>query len=226
MHPELGDGMSPPPLNAADFPPAAAPKPQAYKPVLGAQQNALGLAAAPQGSQWVFGPDNKPMLQPVEGFKATPTQVPAEIGARIGLAEGFLKKYADIYKKLPELDSLMGRGQIVFNTGTAAEVKRHIETGAEALIRSLTGAGKSKEEAESYASRYLPSALDTSFDLKSKLEGLKYDLENSISGTMKDRGGWTSPATMPEPSKEDLEFTAKKYGISVEEVKRRMKNAN
>jgi len=228
----LGDGMmppemqGPPPLNAADFPPAPAPT-APLRPILDPQAKLLNLGAPPQGQMWVYGADGKtPTLQSVPGYKAPAGQVPAEVGARIGLAEGFLKRFDQIKKRLPELDSIQGRGQILFNTGIGAEVKRYIESGAEALIRSLTGAGKSQEEARSYASRYLPHPLDTDFDLNSKLEGLKYDLENSISGTMSDRGGWQSPAKEPEPSKEDLEFTAKKYGISVEEVKRRLKNAN
>lgn len=192
-HPELGDGMLPPP---------AATK---REPILEPQAKMLNLSAPGQGQRWVWGDDAQPMLETVPGFKPAPTALPAEIGARIGLAEGFLKRYESIYNKLPELESVLGRGQVLFNTGVGAEVKRHIETGAEALVRSLTGAGKSKEEAESYASRYLPSPLDTAFDLKSKLEGLRYDLENSIQGTMKDKGGWTSPAkdpikTVPLPS--------------------------
>ncbi len=189
-HPELGDGMMPPPA------PAAA-APTGRKPILEAQAKVLNLSSPGQGQRWVYGDNNQPMLEDVPGFKAAPTALPAEIGARIGLAEGFLKRYDGIYKKLPELETVLGRGQVLFNTGIGAEVKRHIETGAEALVRSLTGAGKSKEEAESYASRYLPSPLDTAFDLKSKLEGLRYDLENSIQGTMKDKGGWKSPAKDP-----------------------------
>lgn len=184
-HPELGDGMLPPP---------AATK---REPILEPQAKMLNLSAPGQGQRWVWGDDAQPMLETVPGFKPAPTALPAEIGARIGLAEGFLKKYDSIYKKLPLLESAYGRGQILFDTGPGAEIKRHIETGAEALVRSLTGAGKSKEEAESYRVRYLPSPLDTAFDLKSKLEGLRYDLENSIQGTMRDKGGWKSPAKDP-----------------------------
>jgi len=81
MHPELGDGMSPPPLNAADFPPPAgapaATPPQAsapatpYRPVLDAQAKALNLGAPPSGKMWVYGADNRPMLQSVAGANPT-----------------------------------------------------------------------------------------------------------------------------------------------------------
>lgn len=82
----LGDGMmppemqGPPPLNAADFPPAPAPAPAPqYRPILDAQAKILNLGAAPAGKQWVYGADNRPMLQAVAG--ATPQQ-PTEAQAK------------------------------------------------------------------------------------------------------------------------------------------------
>ena len=132
--------------------------------------------------------------------------LPAEVGARLGLAGGFLERYDTIHKDLEGLNTLTGRAQLIFNTGKGAEVKRHIESGAEALIRQLTGAGKSQEEAQSYASRYLPGALDTAFDLKSKLEGLKYDLEHTASGIYKAKGGtYTSPAANSKADLSDVD---------------------
>lgn len=134
----------------------------------------------------------------------TINNIPAEVGARLGLASGFLERYDDITKNLDGLGTVTGRAQLIFNTGKAAEVKRQIESGAEALIRQLTGAGKSREEAESYASRYLPNALDTAFDLKSKVKGLRYDLEHTASGIYKAKGGkYTPPPTGADNSDVD-----------------------
>jgi hypothetical protein len=179
MHPELGDGMSPPPLNSADFP-------NGSKQQTGATQASPSAPYAGAGT-----------ISDLPGTQPNP--VPAEVAARIGLMKGFLENYDSIHSQLDKLGTLRGRTEMVLGTGPAAEIKRHIETGMEALVRMLTGAGKSQEEATSYASRYAPSALDQPFDTKSKLEGLKYDIEHTAAGMMEGRGGFVSPAGKTTP---------------------------
>lgn len=163
MHPQLGDGMLPPPIRDADY------------------------ASGPQAA-----PNSTGTLTPIPG--AQPNPIAAEVASRVGLAKGFLERYDQIHSKIDKLGTATGRIELLLGTGEAAEIKRHIETGAEALVRQLTGAGKSLEEARSYAARYEPSPLDQPFDTKSKLEGLRYDLEHAVSGVMEGRGGFKSPA--------------------------------
>lgn len=171
-------------------------------PVLDSVAKRLNLPAPPQGQKYIYGPDGiTPTLTSVPGLKPTSTALPPEVGARVGLANSFLKRYDQIAGRISKLETVKGRAQLVANTGEGAEIRRQIEGGAEALVRTLTGAGKSQEEATSYTSRYIPGPLDTTFDLNSKLKGLRYDLEGAVSGIMADHGGWQSPAKdyFPEP---------------------------
>jgi hypothetical protein len=190
MHPELGDGMMPPNPNR--------------EPILEPVAKLLNLSSPPQGQRWVYGDDMQPMLEDVPGYKPQMASMPAELSAKIGLAEGFLKNYRKLESELGELGSVTGRVAGAFNTGRAGEMRRQIRTGAEALVRVLTGAGKSESEARDQVTQYLPDELDTAFTLRSKLKGLRYDLENTIGAVMKPYGGWTSPAGADPAAAEPL----------------------
>lgn len=122
----------------------------------------------------------------------TVNNIPAEVGGRIGMGEGFLSRFDEIKGRLSKL-GIKGRGQMLFNTGEGGEVKRWMESGKDALVRGLTGAGMAVAEAENYASRYSANPLDTDFDLSSKADQLKYDLENVAKGVFKARGGKYTP---------------------------------
>ena len=133
----------------------------------------------------------------------TVNALPAEVAARIGLGEGFLRNYDSIKAKAQKFygskspyEQVKRRGQLFFNTGEGGELWRAVESGKEALVRQLTGAGMAQAEAENQASRYGLSALDTDYDALSKLEGLRQDLINTATGAYKGRGGtYTPPAS-------------------------------
>ena len=136
-------------------------------------------------------------LRPVSN--TTINNIPAEVGARIGLGEGFLANFDELKKKATDffsgnaVEQAKRRGQIAFNTGEGGKLWRDVETGKEALIRGLTGAGMAHAEAENQASRYGISQWDTAYDVQTKLDGLKRDLENVAKGIYKVRGGTYSP---------------------------------
>lgn len=113
---------------------------------------------------------------------------PAEIGARMGVAEGFLENYDKILKDLPTLHTVSGRGQMAFNTGRPGEMVRQVKSGVDALTKQMTGAGMPVAEAQDYASRYIIGITDMPFDMESKMKGLKYDLEHIDEGIRKARG--------------------------------------
>lgn len=214
--PPMSAGQAPPQVRQATTPgepaPAQAPARGAPQPPPGVKPDRPGVFFDPdmhkdtlgdgmmpppiRDADYAAGPQAAPnstgTLTPIPG--AQPNPIAAEVASRVGLAKGFLEKYDDIHSKLEKLGTVSGRLGLLVGTGEAAEIERHIETGAEALIRQLTGAGKSQEEATSYAKRYLPSPFDQAFDTKSKLEGLRYDLEHAVSGVMEGRGGFKSPA--------------------------------
>lgn len=120
------------------------------------------------------------------------TSLPAEVGARIGLGDNFIKNdYPEVIKMIENGDAtgpidyatgVMGRG----NSGI---VQRRMASGADALRRGLTGAGMSATESEEYARRYLPQPTDNAETLKLKAEGLKADLEAVTAGAIKGKAG-------------------------------------
>lgn len=121
--------------------------------------------------------------------------LPAEMGARIGLGEGFLKNFDDIKSRASKffgsksvVEQAKARGQMIFNTGEGGKLWRDVEVGKEALVRLNTGAGMPAQEAEDQASKYSIGPYDTEFDAITKLESLRNAIVNTASGAYKARG--------------------------------------
>lgn len=134
------------------------------------------------------------------GSRVTVNNIPPEVGARIGLGEGFLRQFDDIKARAKKFYSggpggqVIRRGQMVFNTGEGGKLWADVESGKEALIRQLTGAGMATAEAENQASRYALSPYDTEFDALQKLDRLQRDLVNTATGAYGAKGGkYTAP---------------------------------
>lgn len=132
----------------------------------------------------------------------TINNIPAEVGARVALGEGFLgdfdriKATAEKFYGAPAGEQIKRRGQMIFNTGEGGKLWRDVETGKESLIRNLTGQGMAMAEATQQASRYSISPYDTQYDALTKLDGLKRDLENVARGAYGAKGGkYTPPAS-------------------------------
>lgn len=126
--------------------------------------------------------------------------IPAEVGARIALGEGFLGQIDDIKERAKKFygspsmtEQVKRRGQMIFNTGEGGKIWREVEVGKEALVRQLTGAGMAVPEAEAQAARYSLSPYDTEFDAITKLDGLARDLNNTARGAYSAKGGKYTP---------------------------------
>jgi GH24 family phage-related lysozyme (muramidase) len=121
--------------------------------------------------------------------KGASGSVPSEVGARMELANAWMKNelpsIRERVKKFTNRDYL----DLALGRGNAAEVSRRIETGSEALIRMMTGAGKSAEEARAYATRYSISATDRKETMLNKLAGLERDLVASRRGSITSKTG-------------------------------------
>lgn len=136
---------------------------------------------APSGYRWTpegalapipGGPADKPKEQ------EKPTKIPADIAGRVALTDEFLANGPEIRKKIQEgsatgpLDTFMGRR----GRGESGDLLRKIQSGRDALQRSLTGAGMPASEADEYANRYLPTYTDDVETLTQKFDQLSSEL--------------------------------------------------
>lgn len=151
---------------------------------------------APSGYVWNDPSDPNKGMTPIPGGPGE--KVDAEVAARLGLAKSFLGQLPDIKRRVEAgeltgpIDAAMGK----LGVGGAGELRRQIDSGAEALLRMLTGAGMNKEEAADYTRRYKFDPTDKSSTVISKLDQLEREL-NSVGETVgKGRGGWQSPSSV------------------------------
>lgn len=124
--------------------------------------------------------------------------LPAEMGARIGLGNEFLEEdLPNIQKDVAAgvatgpVDAMLGWAGV----GRQGEIRRRIQTGLDAMLRNLTGAGMTADEMARYEARYAPSLFDTPESLKSKLDGLERDLKAIKGGAVAGKTGTMSQET-------------------------------
>lgn len=146
--------------------------------------------AAPAGYRWIDPQD------PDKGLVAIPggpgEKIDADVAGRLGLAKSFLGQLPDIRRRIEagEMDGVTGAVTGKLGMGGAGELRRQIDSGAEALLRMLTGAGMNKEEASQYVRRYQFDPTDTRGTRLSKLGQLEREL-NTVGETVgRGRGGW------------------------------------
>ncbi len=171
---------------------------------------------APSGYQWIDPQNPSAGMTPIAGGPAE--KVDAEVAGRLGLAKSFLGQLNDhtdaegrpqiglrARVKAGEATGLIDGAMAAANVGEPGSLHRKISSGAEALLRMLTGAGMSIPEAQKYVKRYEPQWNDSSNTLLDKINQLDREL-NSVGETVgKGRGGWnpTTQAAKPETAKQD-----------------------
>jgi hypothetical protein len=154
----------------------------------------------PAGYKFENPDDPDSPLMPIPGGPGE--KIPSEVAARIGLAKSFLgqlEQYKDREgKDRPGIRDRIKSGEATglidgtaawLNLGKPGELRRMIESGSEALLRNLTGAGMNLEEARKYVRRYEPEINDSSATLMSKVDQLERELLSTISEVSKGRGG-------------------------------------
>lgn len=126
---------------------------------------------------------------------------PAEVAARVGLADAFQADLPAIRKGVQELTTA-DRVDIPLRRGRAGDLWRRIESGTEAMKRMMTGAGMSMTEAQNYVDRYQISATDRVDTMLRKLDLLSRDLEATKQGIIAGRPGafGGAPAATAAPS--------------------------
>lgn len=162
---------------------AGGPADPSYRRTVTDKQN------APSGYKWAD-PSN-----PEAGLVAIPggpgEKIPAEVAARLGLAKSFLGQLPEIRKRVEAgeatglVDGVMGAA----NMGGSGEIRRQIASGAEALLRNLTGAGMNIDEAKKYVARYQPQINDSAKTIGSKLDQLERELRSVNDIVSQGRGG-------------------------------------
>lgn len=170
------------------------PADPAYLRTKGDKQN------APSGYKWIDPENPNAGMAPIPGGPGE--KVDAEVAGRLGLAKSFLGQLPEIRKRVEagEITGPVDAGMAMLGMGGPGEIRRQMDSGAEALLRILTGAGMNMEEAREYTRRYRFDPTDKSTTVLSKLNQLEREL-NSVGETVgKGRGGWQSPSALPKQS--------------------------
>lgn len=165
-------------------------------------------APQPQGQP---SPDQRQTSVPVTGANVsitgdpTPQPIPAEQAARVAMAQSFLQQAPDIIKAIESgdmsgvgdvanplnprelLSGIAGSVNTSLGRGARGEIMRRLASGQEALVRALTGAAMTKDEAEMYAQRYAPAWSDTKETMLSKANQLVFELQRAIDTSLSGR---------------------------------------
>ena len=138
---------------------------------------------------------NNPSLgvDPIPGGPAE--EMPGELSARIGMAKSFIAKAPALRQKLANGDVTGWWDQAIAEAGFGerGQVYQDLQSGTDALMRLMTGAGMNEAEAKQYASRYLPTSRDTAETAANKLDRLVGELEATAAEASRGRGGFQSP---------------------------------
>lgn len=132
---------------------------------------------------------------------SAPRQLPADMAGRVALAEEYLSN-ADAINSAIKSGALTGpidNRTAAAGYGKGGEIFRQIQSGRDALQRTLTGAGMPASEASEYADRYLPTIGDTSETLLSKQGQLQAELGRFIKEA---RGITDTPSGTPAPKQQ------------------------
>lgn len=152
------------------------------------------LAGDKPPSGFRYTDETRTSLEPIPGGPGE--QISAEQAARIGMARNFLTKVPELREKIAAgeitgpVDQMAARAGL----GEKGQIYQQMQSGVDALIRYMTGAGMNITEAEAYASRYLPTVRDTADTAAQKLDRLAEELQSAEAVAMRGRGGFTEPA--------------------------------
>lgn len=162
---------------------AGGPADPSYKRTVTDKQN------APAGYKWADPNNTDAGLVAIPGGPGE--KVSAEVAARLGLAKSFLGQLPEIRRRVQagEATGLVDGAMGAANVGGSGELRRQIASGAEALLRNLTGAGMNIDEARKYVARYEPQWNDSSQTVLSKLNQLERELRSVNDVVSQGRGG-------------------------------------
>lgn len=147
------------------------------------------MGAGGQNAPSGYRPTADGALEPIPGGPADPAAqaakprvLPADMAGRVALAEEYLSNAPNIMQEVEggSLTGLVDAPAAKAGYGKSGEVFRQIQSGRDALQRTLTGAGMPATEADEYANRYLPQVTDTAEKLASKQKQLQAELSRFV----------------------------------------------
>lgn len=143
---------------------------------------------APSGYRWTD--ETESSLEPIPGGPGE--EIPGELAARLGMSKSFLEKAPDLRRKLANGDVTGWWDQrfALNGIGDRGQIYQELQSGTDALMRLLTGAGMNESEARAYSERYLPTGRDTADEAVSKLDRLTRELQATAEEAGKGRGGF------------------------------------
>lgn len=164
------------------------------KVLYGGEANQWGKL--PANHRWVDPNDKSKGTVPIPGGPGE--TVAAEVAGRIGLAKNFLKNMPDIERRIEAgevgIDNPRNHLLAIGGQGAPGDLRRKIDSGADALIRMMTGAGMNIGEATDYARRYRVTPFDTKANMQSKVKGLAEELRSTATEVAKGHGGFQDPS--------------------------------
>lgn len=145
-------------------------------------------AKAPSGYRWTD--DSESALEPIPGGPGE--EIPGELAARLGMAKNFLERAPGLRSKIANGDvtGVWDQRFALNGVGERGQLYQELESGTDALMRLLTGAGMNESEARAYARRYLPTGADTAETATNKLDRLTAELRATAEQAGKGRGGF------------------------------------
>lgn len=177
------------PSTAAAAASLASSSQQSVKPDFKIIETTLADGRKIKGRIDVNSPDPASTFVPVGAPTEEP--IPVEAAGRLGLAQAFLQDLPELKKEI-EAGKLTGAVDVAAarrGIGESGRLYARIESGVDALRRTLTGAGMPMDEAEQYVRRYQPSYYDTQKTLLEKMGQLERELTGNINAIMRGRGG-------------------------------------
>ncbi len=152
----------------------------------------------PSGFRWKDPNQREMGVEPIPGGPAT--QIPGELAARVGLSGDFLEQAPKLKERIKagEVTGLIDVNRAQQGIGEQGEIYRQLQSGTDALMRLLTGAGMNETEARQYSERYLPTWRDTADSAATKLDNLVRELGATRDTAMRGRGA-ADPAGNTDP---------------------------
>ena len=184
---------------AAQAPQQAGAADQLTAPVVGeaAQAQATQMAGRSEVTPLIAKPAEKPTPSPGYFYIRAPgtngpndageqiaieggpgTIIPADIQGKLASARVFLNKYSPVIEKALNEgrfanDSYASRAAYAAGAGEMGEIGRYFETGADVIVRTMTGMGMNISEQNKYLNLYTPRWNDSEFTVKSKFKSMK-----------------------------------------------------
>lgn len=166
---------------------------------------AAGGEKAPSGFRWTD--ETRTTLEPIPGGPGQ--HISAEQAGRIGMVDTFLQEAPTLRQKIAsgETTGVLDRAAAGNGIGKQGQVYQDLQSGVDALVRMMTGAGMNQTEAQEYAGRYLPTYKDTAETATQKFDRLVRELESQRSVVLRGRGD-----TRPPSSGMNVDDLVTKYG--------------